>query len=389
MHESHPSTGTHLNWFEHSDRYSRRQRELEQYRLRKWELMTLSDHSTLYRILARLQERYDILHRAPQLLEPPLPSLAAAAEFYSGLIEREDGAVFKIPNGIDDLQVAATESRGEGEVAEISFLSQFVPLYPAYQEEFDEAENNRRVFARVWRLPHGKAKGTVIAIPGWYMADPRLSAIALLPGYFFAHGFNVVVYELPYTNRRMSNPKQLFPSSNLIRTNEGIFQAIFELRSIHQWLKANGESVVGCIGASFGGYLGALWGGLDELDFNIAVSPVVDLAETVESLFLKNTSDEALPAVRMALEKIFAQVSRGELRGALEVHSPLRRASKVAKDRQLVIAAEADEVVPAEQTQALASHWGFTAASSVSGGHFGQLCTVEAQALLKDFLAFK
>ena len=362
-------------------------REVEYHRLRKWEMMTLENRRGLQRILSRIQERYNIVERLPQLLEPPAAQLQEAVEFYSSLNDKDLDSIYVNPRSVPEVHIGDTEVRGFGEVLELSFQSDFEPLFSQYLPEFESHANNKQVFARIWRQPHGVSKGTLIAIPGWYMADPRLGAIALMPGLFFSLGYNVVLYELPYTHRRMTSPTQVFPSSNLIRTNEGIFQAIYELRQIRSWLEENGEYVTGVLGSSFGGYLAALWSSLDVFDNLITVSAVCDLLSTVETLFSSNAEPQQLPGLSIAFEKIFARVSKEELASALRVHSPMSRKCKTPVEKRLLIAATEDMVVGSDEVKKLQAHLQSNSVCWVPGGHFGQLCRPEAQKRIQQLLA--
>ena len=67
----------------------------------------------------------------------------------------------------------------------------------------------------------------------------------------------------------------LFPSANLVRTNEAFGQAVFDLRALAAYLRANGAPSVGAIGMSLGGYTTALWASVDPtLAFaNLEVGP--------------------------------------------------------------------------------------------------------------------
>jgi dienelactone hydrolase len=71
----------------------------------------------------------------------------------------------------------------------------------------------------------------------------------------------------------------MFPSANVIRTNEAFGQAVSDLRALRAWLEQRG-SVVGVMGMSLGGYTTALWASVDpKLAYAVPWIPAVDMAD--------------------------------------------------------------------------------------------------------------
>jgi pimeloyl-ACP methyl ester carboxylesterase len=244
---------------------------------------------------------------------------------------------------------------------------------------------NLAVHARWWRHPPGKALGTVIAVHGWFMGDQRINALALLPGFFFRLGLDVVLYELPYHGRRSPgdtarNALSLFPSPDIARTNEAVAQAISDLRSLSAWIKQETDRPVGVMGISLGGYVSALWASLDRLSFALLMFPLVSMADMAWEILAKH------PKRDTPEWKQIRGVTLDDLRKAYAVHCPLSYQPKVAPRRRMIVAGLGDTVVPAEQPGKLWEHWGRPRMYWFPGGHIGHFSQSDALTQIHEFL---
>jgi pimeloyl-ACP methyl ester carboxylesterase len=268
----------------------------------------------------------------------------------------------------------------DGAVLDISYKSNYKVKCEEYREEFESYKENRTVHARMWRHDSG-AKATMIALHGWTMDDQRLTALAFLPGYFYRLGLDVVLIELPFHGRRLckdSAGKRIsFPAPHIARTNEGMGQAISDLRRLKNYLSSKGQERVGCIGMSLGGYIASLWASLDPLDFCIPIVPVADLGELAWDVGSNRKEFEALKEAGLTLD---------DLRKVYRIHSPLTHQRKMGINRTMIIAGLADHIVPPKHPKMLWEHWGQPEAHWLSGGHLVHLRENKAIRKIADFL---
>src|SRR5207248_2340350 len=116
---------------------------------------------------------------------------------------------FQLPGQVPTITFARPYRLARGEVAEASFPSEYVPLYPAFRERYRGYPENQQARLRFWRHPEGQSRGCVVAINGWCLGDRGMHSLMLSPGSYFSLGLDVVIYELPYHGLR--NPSDRVP----------------------------------------------------------------------------------------------------------------------------------------------------------------------------------
>ena len=335
-----------------------------------WEGLTLQGGSELDRALKWLARKFSsiVLHKHP--FDTDMRDFLNAVEFYSqpDLLSRPEEFYVR-PRQLPAVTLAQPHALSEGEVVDISFPTEFEPHYKPFREEFTQYPENQTVHARMWRHPN--SVGQVIAIHGWFMGDQRVNALALVPGFFFRLGLDVVLYELPYHGRRTPqdaarNAKTLFPSMHVARTNESMAQAIQELRALRNWLEVENDLPVGVVGMSLGGYVAALWASLDKLAFVLPMVPLVSMAEIAWGVIQKN-------AVLSAPNSPVAGFDEQRLRDIYRIHSPLAYQPRVNQRRRMIVAGLGDSMIPPAQPHLLWEHWAKPRIHWFPGGHLSQL----------------
>jgi pimeloyl-ACP methyl ester carboxylesterase len=258
------------------------------------------------------------------------------------------------------------------QVVDLSWASEYEPFAAPAREMFVRATPNLTAHARWWTS--GKGRPTIVLLHGWGGGNHWVTARAFVVPYWLRHGYDVAAFVLPYHGVRapgggLGSSGALFPSPNPLRTNEGFGQAIFDLRSLSQFLRARGGTAVGAMGMSLGGYTTSLWAsiaGPDDaggIDFAVAMIPAVSMAK------LMWRHGENSPA-RVRASK--AGITEDLLVDAFAVHAPTTRPSRVPRERLSVIAGRGDRITPPEQAEALAAHWGVPIAW-FDGGHLAQV----------------
>jgi pimeloyl-ACP methyl ester carboxylesterase len=231
------------------------------------------------------------------------------------------------------------------------------------REKYLASTHNRTAYARWFRHCDGPRPCAVVLhgyLGGFYPLEERLWPLRAL----FDGGMDVVFTVLPFHGPRRDRRRGLsppaFPSSDPRFTIEGMRQLVFDHRGLFDYLRGRGTPAVGVMGTSLGGYSSALLATLDPLAFAVFLIPLASI-----DLF-------ALRHGRMIGEQEQQRVQAQALARAQAVVSPLSRAPKVAPDRTIVIAGEADRVTGIEHSAMLAQHFG-TGLETFAGGHLLQL----------------
>jgi len=256
-------------------------------------------------------------------------------------------------------------------VTDLRFVSHYRPFFAEYRGEHLGYAENLTAHARMYRVA-GHARPTVIFLHGWGGGAYWLEERAFVVPYWLRQGFDVALFQLPFHGARIPAGKTrgaMFPSANVVRTNEAWGQAIHDLRALRAHLELSG-GVVGVMGMSLGGYTAALWASLDDrLAFAVPIIPAVDMAD----LMWRHGEDS--PDRRRAIK---AGVSGELLREAFAVHAPTTRAVKLAPERLMIVAGKGDRITPPDQAERLWKHWGEPAIHWFAGGHLAQVGRAEA-----------
>lgn len=308
--------------------------------------------------------------------------LTHALEFYRGP-HLHDGtdAFFAAPA---PLQVAVKARRpvDGGDVLDLTYRSDFVPVYPGARNDPLELAANESGTARWWRH---RAPGhpAMLCIHGYAGGHLWLESLAFDAARFYRAGVDVLMYVLPYHGTRAVNRSRSgegFFAVDLVRTNEAFARAIYELRGLLAHLRAYGTGPVGAFGMSLGGYTTALLASVEpELAFAV---PMIPLASLSDVMWAEGEND---PRLARAAEYGW---SRDTVQDFLRVHAPLARTALVPSERRLIIAARGDRICPPAHAEALWHHWGRPRIHWYPGGHLAQfrrrLALREVRTLLRD-----
>jgi pimeloyl-ACP methyl ester carboxylesterase len=210
---------------------------------------------------------------------------------------------------------------------------------------------HRNANAHVRLFEHvGRIAPTLICLHGYrgghYVIEERLWRAEAL----WRSGLNVALLTLPFHGLRATSRDLILPifpdQTNVVRTNEGFGQAIWDLRRLTDWLRAAGSPHVGVAGMSLGGYIASL---LATVDASLSlVVPFIPLSDITDAI----VRHSALRGVKVA--KVLEDASRR----AFAIHHPLARQPLLSGDRMLIIAAEYDQVTGGAHAVPLARHFG-------------------------------
>jgi pimeloyl-ACP methyl ester carboxylesterase len=240
-------------------------------------------------------------------------------------------------------------------------------LLPEVAQRYARGDDNARAAARLWLHPqHGSRRRPVVVLVHGYLAGRHSMEEGVWPSSWLYGelGLDLAFFVLPYhgvRKRRAALAAPAFPSSDPRVTNEGFRQAMGDLGDLVSWLQSQGHPEVGVMGMSLGGYTTALAATVHpRLSFAVPVIPLTSLADFARDQGRLGEDDAQAELEHAALDAVHAWVS------------PLHRAPKLAPDRMMILAAEADRITPIRHAERLAEHFG-APLHRWHGGHLLQL----------------
>ena len=263
---------------------------------------------------------------------------------------------------------------------ELRFQSEYAP-HPDEpgRERWLSYQPNRLAWA--WLLRSAEAtRPWLVCIHGYQMGSPGIDLAVFRAEQWRRRGFNVVLPVLP-----LHGPRRLGAVSGIgmfgadfLDSAHALAQAVWDVRRLLGWIRAQGGSEIACYGLSLGGYSAALLASLaPELTTVIAGVPAADFPRLVW---------QHVPAAERArIER--AGVSREAAARVMRPVSPLALAPLVPHARRFVFGAPDDQFVPADQVRDLLAHWGAPRHVWFPGAHLSFRAHESVRALLHEALA--
>ncbi|HEY0138846.1 MAG TPA: alpha/beta hydrolase family protein, partial [Nannocystis sp.] len=268
-------------------------------------------------------------------------------------------------------RLAVLERRpiADGRATHYSFASAYRPLHPTYAREYAGYDRLDTVHVHAWE--HARpAPASIILVHGWAMGARRLHELEFSVASLFRDlGLDVYFYVQPFHGeRRPSQARyngQLFPSTDLVRTNEAFIQTCMDLRALLGAVLERRGGRVGMMGSSLGGYTSALIASVDpRLDF---VVPIMAPASMAHLIWDHGAGDP----FRTRAEG--AGMTRDRFHHAWALHSPLSYQPRVPWERRLIVGAADDVLVRPTDVDVLWEHWQRPRRFTFAGGHILQL----------------
>ncbi len=211
-------------------------------------------------------------------------------------------------------------------------------------------EANRE--ARAWVMRHpGEPRPWLVCIHGFQMGAPGVDLGAFRANRLHHKlGMNLIFPLLPLHGPRKIGRRSGdgFLAGDFLDTVHAEAQAMWDVRRLLSWVRAQGPGPIGVHGISLGGYNAALLASLDaDLACVIAGIPLTDVSRAVW---------RHGPALQMRYLEHHGLV-HNEVADVLRVISPLVLEPQVPHERRFLYAAVADRLVPPDQPRDLWRHW--------------------------------
>lgn len=265
--------------------------------------------------------------------------------------------LFPDPGGAPaDLErVAPRFAAGRRHVETLAWTSGHRVLSPAYRRRHEgEYAPNRRAYAR-WMHPRGRRRRSIlIYVHGWLEPGSWVEEATLMPAWYDRLGVDVAHVQLPFHGRRSPRGQlfhgEWFWTADLVRSLEGVRQALFDARSAMAHFRALGYEEVGVTGLSLGGSLTMLLGCLEPApDYIVPMLAHLELGEAVERAPI-------LWRMKADLERF--GVDAGQRRAIFARLGVDRAEPRVAPERQLWVAAREDAYLRADLVEKQWRAWG-------------------------------
>ncbi len=242
-----------------------------------------------------------------------------------------------------------------GERLDLRFDSPFVPVNPRHRRRWRRHKRNAVCHARYWRH-HDGPRPTLIVVHGFGAETYRLNEWFFELPTLFAMGYDLLLFVLPFHGPRQARSSPFsghgFFSGGVTAINEAFAQAVCDLRVLIDHLQTvRGVDRVGITGISLGGYTTALMAAVEpRLHCAIPNVPVVSLADLVLEW------QPIGAAVRALLGGMGRSVR--EVRELLACACPLSYASRLPRERLMIIGGVGDRLAPPKHARLLWDHWG-------------------------------
>jgi len=336
-------------------------------------------------LLAAVWESTTLLRRVPDLPRAAEEVASAVARWREhGLLDRPEDAHLQ-PPPLEKVRVAQMHVPGAGTAEHLVFASEYEAVDPEIAAAYRANPANQSAHALLLRHRGGGPRPTLIAIHGFGMGRLNMDLAWLrvrgldLAGLHRELGIDIAYVILPFHGPRAAGAVSGtgFFDAHPLAASAALGQAVWDVRRIAGWLRAQGVPALGVHGLSLGGCVAALYASLDaSLACAIPMIPAVDLAGVFWG---------QLPAARQREWKR-AGLGREQIAQAWSLSAPLRHRPQVPHAARLIVAGAVDQVAPLADARALWSHWDEPAAHWMPGGHLLWLGGAPLQQRLREHL---
>jgi dienelactone hydrolase len=284
------------------------------------------------------------------------------------------------PPPLEAPSLAPAQTRGI-HFQRLRFESGYAPREgEAGRERWLSYEPNRT--AHAWVLRHeGAPRPWLFCIHGFQLGFPWADFALFDPRHLHGTlGFNLVYPILPFHGPRKVGRRSGdgFLTGDVLDSVHAEAQAMWDIRRLISWVRAQDAPRVGAFGISLGGYQAALLAALDpELHCVIAGVPLTDIPRALWR--------HGPPLLIRHGEHVGVQ--RDEVSEVMNVVSPLALEPRVPVERRFLIGGVADRLVPPDQVRDLWRHWERPRIVWYQGAHLTFQRSPSVRGLVRDALA--
>ena len=306
--------------------------------------------------------------------------VAEAVELFGerGWLEKPTGYHLEPPE-LEEPILRARKVRGVA-YEHLSFESGYEP-HPEEpgRERWLSYKSNR--IAHAWVVRHrGEPRPWLVCIHGYQMGSPIIDMAAFPPEYFHTRlGLNLLLPVLPLHGPRKIGRRSGdgFIGGEVLDTIHAEAQAMWDIRRMISWARAQGAPAVGVMGLSLGGYNAALLACLQE-ELACAI-PGIPLADFARAVYRHG------PPIQLQ-EFHENGIAEDAVRRAQSVISPLALKPLVPREGRAIFGAVADRLVTPDQVYDLWQHWDEPKIVWYQGGHLSFRAHASVRHLVRDTL---
>ena len=283
--------------------------------------------------------------------------------------------LFPAPPPIERVELARSLTDRMIHTTSVSWQSSHSVLCPRYRRRHEnEYKKNLTAYAR-WLRPAGQQrKHCLVYVHGWLEPGSWVEEATLFRKWGRELDVDILHVALPFHGRRQPRSSlfsgEFFWTADLVRSVEGIRQAVCDARAAIAWLYRQGYESVGVTGISLGGSIDMLIACLEPLpDYIVPIVAHLQLEDAVECAPI-------LWRMKRDLERWgIDEQSRRALFGDLgwSSYMPL-----LAPERQLWIQARDDGYIGADLVERQWLSWRRPQISWIDGGHMTFPLHIEA-----------
>lgn len=207
----------------------------------------------------------------------------------------------------------------------------------------------------------GSGRPWLVCTNGYRMGHAEID-VRVFARFFTRLGLNVLIPVLPLhgPRRRGLHSGTGFLGLDVIDTLHAEAQAVWDIRRLLGWIRAQEPSAIGALGLSLGGYTTAVYASLE--DGLVCAIPGISLADIPRML-----ARHAVP--RQLSRALAGGYCLDRAREVLCVVSPLALEPKVPKAGRMLFGAVADRLVTPDHVRDLWRHWDEPEIVWYQGGH--------------------
>lgn len=281
---------------------------------------------------------------------------------------RHPAGYHRTPPALRDGEVAVTAGRALGVAYEhLRYPSGFTPRpsEPGAARWTDFAANHTAV-ANVVRRGSGPAPW-LVCVHGFCMGYPLMDFQGLHTARLGRElRANLALPVLPLHGPRKATriSGEAFLSFDLMNAVHGLTQAVWDIRRLISWIRAQGATSIGVYGVSLGAYVAALVASIEPgVDAVMAGIPVSDFP----ALFHEHSP------LHIRARSIEHRILGGVAEDVFTVVSPLAFDPTVPVERRFIFAGHGDRLALPDQAATLWRHWGRPSLHWYPGNHVGYL----------------